>query len=145
MIRKRPATADAEEGAVATVCCCCDKPRASLFSGRGRVSCNFRALQPRGLPGAALAPTAAAGVRFRCCPKHSPTPSRPRAPPKQEDAILIQMVEKIGEKKWPLIAAKLPNRTGKGCRWARDAFFRTSAFKPLGGRGQRTGIAPKRA
>lgn len=37
----------------------------------------------------------------------------------QEDAILIQMVEKIGEKRWPLIAAKLPGRTGKGCshRW----------------------------
>jgi hypothetical protein len=29
------------------------------------------------------------------------------------------MVEKIGEKRWPLIAAKLPGRTGKGCshRW----------------------------
>jgi hypothetical protein len=39
--------------------------------------------------------------------------------PLQEDAILIQMVEKIGEKRWPLIAAKLPGRTGKGCshRW----------------------------
>ncbi|KAI8470874.1 MAG: hypothetical protein J3K34DRAFT_521052 [Monoraphidium minutum] len=37
----------------------------------------------------------------------------------EEDAILIQMVEKIGEKRWPLIAAKLPGRTGKGCshRW----------------------------
>lgn len=39
--------------------------------------------------------------------------------PIQEDAILIQMVERIGEKRWPLIAAKLPGRTGKGCshRW----------------------------
>lgn len=55
-------------------------------------------------------------------------PSSARAPPAgcdaalyliptipQEDAILIQMVEKIGEKRWPLIAAKLPGRTGKGC------------------------------
>jgi hypothetical protein len=53
-------------------------------------------------------------------PRLPATPRRvPRLPHLQEDAILIQMVEKIGEKRWPLIAAKLPGRTGKGCshRW----------------------------
>jgi hypothetical protein len=52
-------------------------------------------------------------------PLHQPPPTPHAAAAPQEDAILIQMVEKIGEKRWPLIAAKLPGRTGKGCshRW----------------------------
>lgn len=48
-------------------------------------------------------------------PHHKPLPPHSNLNHPQEDAILIQMVEKIGEKRWPLIAAKLPGRTGKGC------------------------------
>lgn len=33
----------------------------------------------------------------------------------QEDAILIDLVQKYGEKRWNMVANGLPGRTGKGC------------------------------
>lgn len=33
----------------------------------------------------------------------------------QEDTILIDLVQKYGEKRWNMVANGLPGRTGKGC------------------------------
>jgi hypothetical protein len=33
----------------------------------------------------------------------------------QEDSILIDLVQKYGEKRWNMVANGLPGRTGKGC------------------------------
>jgi hypothetical protein len=33
----------------------------------------------------------------------------------QEDAVLIDLVQKYGEKRWNMVANGLPGRTGKGC------------------------------
>lgn len=46
----------------------------------------------------------------------------------QEDTILIDLVQKYGEKRWNMVANGLPGRTGKGCshRCGRAAQFSSS-------------------